>query len=165
VRRSHSDPYLSNGGVSAQEGNASSTSIGNGFNHTASKIKAKGRRWKWSWRHWLFAIAAGVVGVGDGEWEDRGDKGKEEKVICTTPGGICAGETETETDEPVSDNFLLFSLLLSIFCSTTLVPTPANCTNSPFNTPPIHPHAYSFLPRMHPTLCPPPPPKAPSSPL
>ena len=51
----------------------------------------------WSWRHWLFALAAGVVGLGDGRDDER-----EEKVICTTPGGICAGETETETDEPVS---------------------------------------------------------------
>lgn len=25
-----------------------------------------------------------------------------DKPICTTPGKICAGETETETDEPVS---------------------------------------------------------------
>jgi len=50
----------------------------------------------WGWRHWLFALAAGVVGLGDGRDDER-----EEKNICTTPGGICAGETETETDEPV----------------------------------------------------------------
>jgi len=51
----------------------------------------------WGWRHWLFALAAGVVGLGDGRDDER-----EEKNICTTPGRICAGETETETDEPVS---------------------------------------------------------------
>jgi hypothetical protein len=61
---------------------------------TKRPTAAKG---KWSWRHWLFALAAGVVGLGDGRDDER-----EEKVICTTPGENCAGETETETDEPVS---------------------------------------------------------------
>ena len=27
-----------------------------------------------------------------------------DKPICTTPGELCAGETETETDEPVSSS-------------------------------------------------------------
>ena len=58
-------------------------------------------RRKWSWRHWLFALAAGVVGLND-DWRDDDEREREQRVICTTPGGACAGETETETDEPVS---------------------------------------------------------------
>ena len=68
-----------------------------------TKGRAKSKK-TWSWRHWIFALAAGIVGfwdVDDHESDTR-ESGKEEKVICTTPGGVCAGETETETDEPVS---------------------------------------------------------------
>ena len=45
--------------------------------------------------------------------EDHEDEDEEEniKMICTTPGGVCAGETETETDEPVS----LFMLVPSFW--------------------------------------------------
>jgi len=38
-------------------------------------------------------------GEEESEWES------EEKAICTTPGMACAGETETETDEPVGSFF------------------------------------------------------------
>ncbi|KAJ3577024.1 hypothetical protein NP233_g34 [Leucocoprinus birnbaumii] len=60
-----------------------------------------------SLRRRIFAIVGGVSskatretdggeteGDVDSEWEN------EEKPICTTPGMVCAGETETETDEP-----------------------------------------------------------------
>ncbi|KAF9448147.1 hypothetical protein P691DRAFT_670053 [Macrolepiota fuliginosa MF-IS2] len=65
-----------------------------------------------SLRHRIFAVASGISlkrgegreGVdgggtgteteGESEWEREGN------VICTTPGMVCAGETETETDEP-----------------------------------------------------------------
>lgn len=50
----------------------------------------------------------------ESEWE------REEKAICTTPGMACAGETETETDEPVRFFFLSgLSLLFSpdLVCS------------------------------------------------
>lgn len=33
--------------------------------------------------------------------------GSPHKPICTTPGEICAGETETETDEPVSSSTMI----------------------------------------------------------
>jgi hypothetical protein len=32
-----------------------------------------------------------------------------DKPICTTPGELCAGETETETDEPVSSSPLMMT--------------------------------------------------------
>jgi hypothetical protein len=56
-----------------------------------------------SLRHRIFATTRmssrhveGGDGDTDSDWETDG------KVICTTPGVMCAGETETETDEPVS---------------------------------------------------------------
>lgn len=67
-----------------------------------------------SLRHRIFAAAGGIsykrnerrrsVGRGEGETEGEGESEweTEGKVICTTPGMVCAGETETETDEPVS---------------------------------------------------------------
>jgi len=77
-----------------------------------TKGKAKSKK-TWSWRHWVFALAAGIVGFWDVDdhGSDTRESEKEEKVICTTPGGVCAGETETETDEPVSYvEFSFFSL-------------------------------------------------------
>jgi len=40
-----------------------------------------------------------TLGEEESEWESEG------KAICTTPGMACAGETETETDEPVGSFF------------------------------------------------------------
>ncbi len=68
-----------------------------------------------SLRHRIFAAASGAsVKRGEGrerrtdddfgtstEGEGESDKDSGGKVICTTPGMVCAGETETETDEPV----------------------------------------------------------------
>lgn len=99
--------------VKESRGQDSGTS--NGTSRRPANIKSKR-----SWRHWLFALAAGVVGLGDGRDDER-----EEKMICTTPGGICAGETETETDEPVSPISSLARRLYSLVAY--IVSSPPNC--------------------------------------
>lgn len=67
-----------------------------------------------SLRRRIFAVASGISLKRDGggervdgdggatETEGESEWEREGKVICTTPGMVCAGETETETDEPVS---------------------------------------------------------------
>lgn len=63
-----------------------------------------------SLRHRVFAaISSGRIEGGEGDsesdWETNG------KNICTTPGVMCAGETETETDEPVRAFFHSYGTL------------------------------------------------------
>jgi len=62
-----------------------------------------------SLRRRIFAV---VDSVSSSRSRDRGVTGGEEsegesqgRAICTTPGMACAGETETETDEPASSLF------------------------------------------------------------
>ncbi|CAA7263736.1 unnamed protein product [Cyclocybe aegerita] len=52
-----------------------------------------------SLRSRIFGLAS--AGGGGGHSRGRSDRDREQgKLICTTPGETCAGETETETDEP-----------------------------------------------------------------
>jgi hypothetical protein len=64
------------------------------------------------------------------------------KPICTTPGELCAGETETETDEPVITPSLcvLFSFLLAneSVCSIDTYPPPAKSPSPAHSFPQIH---------------------------
>ncbi|RXW19022.1 hypothetical protein EST38_g6826 [Candolleomyces aberdarensis] len=41
-----------------------------------------------------------TLGLGGGSSKKSKEREREPKLICTTPGEACAGETETETDEP-----------------------------------------------------------------
>ena len=49
-----------------------------------------------------------------------------DKPICTTPGELCAGETETETDEPVSS---CSTNDLQTYLLSSLVATSSNISN------------------------------------
>ena len=51
-----------------------------------------------------------------------------DKPICTTPGQLCAGETETETDEPVGSIFT-FTNMTTHLSSSSLVATSSNISN------------------------------------
>ncbi|KAF9530117.1 N-glycosylation protein-domain-containing protein [Crepidotus variabilis] len=53
-----------------------------------------------SLRSRIFALATGDSTGGRDRGKDRERGDRDDKMICTTPGVGCAGETETETDEP-----------------------------------------------------------------
>ncbi|KAJ3508318.1 hypothetical protein NLJ89_g5825 [Agrocybe chaxingu] len=66
-----------------------SGSNSNSHSHSSTSLRSR-----------IFGLASTAGGSG-GHSRGRSDRDREQgKLICTTPGERCAGETETETDEP-----------------------------------------------------------------
>ena len=82
---------------------------------------------------------AGATPGEDSDWE------KEGKAICTTPGMACAGETETETDEPVSFPFFFFSFFSPWRSHLTVVLVVATFANGTFPESLFPPVDFVFL--------------------